>query len=105
MNTQPNYIDRLAIAIHRTVEPNGSSEEDLSLYRLYALLLLTKGGATTDEDVHNAWSVWACGADPQHRSLVPFNQLPPAVQDLDTPYTAAIHAVSRIEADPAMETA
>lgn len=71
--------------------------EDISLYRLYALLVLVKEDSVTrvtDEDVHNAWAVWACENDPEHRSLIPFDELPARVQALDAPYTAAIHAAA-----------
>lgn len=63
---------------------------DQVLTRLYALLVLVKGEETTLKDVHDAWSVWRDVTHPTHPSLVPFDQLPPEVQALDTPYRDAI---------------
>ena len=65
------------------------------LYRLYAVLALTKGEAVTRRDVHDAWSAWTASFHPSHRSLKPFEELTPEVQELDQPYVDAIHAVAR----------
>ncbi len=92
-NTTINYIDRIAIEI--SMAAGESVGLDPPLYRLYAVLLLAKGEKVTDEDVHNAWSAWAAEYDPNHRSLVPFDTLPQFVQEMDGPYTAAIHQVAR----------
>lgn len=67
------------------------------LLRLYTLLALVKGSDTTLEDVHDAWAIWQQTTDATHRSLVPFDQLTQEVQELDRPYTEAIHrAVARL---------
>lgn len=95
MAVHTSYIDDIALAIHKEVEPLVAPEEDLPLYRLYAVLLLAKGEAVTDEDVHNAYSAWASEHQPDLRSLVPFGGLPEFVQQMDRPYTAAICAVAR----------
>ena len=92
--TEPSYIDRIAIAIHQEAEPDSDPTEDLALYRLYAVLLLAKGESVTDEDVHDAWAAWASEHQPGHRSLVLFRMLPYHIQEMDRPYTLAIHAVS-----------
>lgn len=60
------------------------------LARLYALLALVKGGETTLEDVHDAWSLWANIERPEHASLVPFDDLDPDLQQLNEPYRDAI---------------
>mgnify|MGYP001613509231 CR=1 FL=1 len=61
------------------------------LIPLYALLTITRGPATTLEDVHDAWSIWCNAPDPKHRSLKPFSELAPDVQELDRKYMEAIH--------------
>lgn len=94
-----NYIDELARYIYSAAEPNSPPDgwiEDAALYRLYAVLLLTKGTDVTNEDVHNAWSAWACESDALHPSLIPFDELKPRTQTLDEPYTNAIRRVAAI---------
>ncbi len=84
-----NYIDdltgRLAITLN---------DCDDDLLRLYALLALVRGKAVTNQDVHDAWSVWTAARRPDHQSLVPFHQLAAEVQELDSKYRDAIRAVS-----------
>lgn len=59
----------------------------------YTLLGLTKGVNVTLEDVHDAWSSWRAFSDrPDHKSLVPFDELSPEVQDMDKPFQDAIIA-------------
>jgi hypothetical protein len=65
---------------------------DPELARLYALLVLVKGEATTLRDVHDAGSVWR---DRTRPSLIPFEQLSRVVQLLDRPYATAIHKAGR----------
>lgn len=67
---------------------------DNDLLGLYALLALTRGEHTTLEDVHDAWGVWRNVTKPDHKSLVPFNQLTPEVQEYDRKYQLAIHDVA-----------
>lgn len=95
MTKHTSYIEEIAIAIHGAAEPLVEPTEDLPLYCIYAVLLLAKGAAVTDEDVHNAYAAWASEHLPNLRSLVPFGALPEYVQQLDRPYTAAIHTVAR----------
>lgn len=64
---------------------------EMDLIDLYVLLALTRGTETTLEDVHDAWSVWRNTGSPHHRSLVPFDDLTPEVQELDRKYMEAIH--------------
>lgn len=73
---------------------------DFELLVLYALLALTRGTDTTLEDVHDAWSLWRMTARPDHRSLVPFAELSPEVQELDRPYMEATHRVAGELAGP-----
>lgn len=89
-----NYLDLLAAEIQRTAEPDSRPpDEDLPLYRLYAVLLLAKGADVTDEDVHNAWAAWASDHDPEHHNIRPFKELSLRAQRKDDVYTDAIRAV------------
>ena len=93
-----NYIDALARNIFdrtlRDGEPKEMTPEDARLYRIYAVLALAKGRETTSRDVHDAWSAWRADTMPEHRSLIPFEDLAPNVQDYDDAYRDAIHAVA-----------
>ncbi len=90
-----NYIDAVARAIYRRTEGvDVIAADEMALYRLYAVLCLVAGEGTTNEHVHDAWSAWRAATTPDHRSLVPFDQLTPAVQDLDAEYRDAIRAVA-----------
>jgi hypothetical protein len=83
------YIDEVTTAL--AVELPG---QDPALLRLYALLAFAKGRDTTLEDVHDAWALWRHATRPEHRSMIPFTDLDPAVQELDRPYMEAIHRVA-----------
>jgi len=87
------YIDEIACQIMR--EAGHADLDWLDLFRIYAVLALAKGEATTAEDVHDAWSAFMMPRAPSHVSLVPFDQLRPETQALDEPYVQAIHAVAR----------
>lgn len=76
-------------------KPPGNDE---ALFLGYAVLLRAKGLACTAADVHDTWSAWQFGRDPNHRSLIPFDELAPAVQKDDQPYVDAIHAAARVRA-------
>ena len=100
------YLDDDAGQILKEAHPNHGSIDanELLLWRIYALLMRAKGEAVTREDVHDAWSVWAAHVQGEHRSMIPFEELDPAVQELDERYVQAIHAVARdrmpVEAQP-----
>ncbi len=87
-----NYIDRLAASIAKECgdEWEDITRNDQRLYRLYAVLGQAKGPSVTREDVHNAWSAWQSDTGPNHRSIIPFDELAPDVQALDQPYVDAI---------------
>lgn len=90
-----NYLDKIAAEIQRTADPQAAPpDDDLPLYRQYAVLLLAKGTAVTLEDVHNAWAAWASDHDPESRRLIPFKELSLSVQHKDQAYVDAIHAVT-----------
>jgi hypothetical protein len=91
-----SYVDEVAEAIRTHVASDRLPDADTkALFRLYAVLAFAKGEAVTLEDVHDAWSAWMSGRDPDHASLKPFDELSPDVQASDEPYLAAIHAVAR----------
>lgn len=91
-----NYIDETAREIYWINDPDEiPSDEDMALYRIYAVLAFAKGETTTDEDVHDAWAAWRAETKPDHHSLIPFEQLSSDVQRLDDPYVEAIHEVAR----------
>lgn len=98
------YVDELANEIQRHVPSRLLPEGDTKpLFRLYALLALTKGQSVSLEDVHNAWAVWMLDNDPEHRSLKPFDALDAETQSSDAPYVKAIQIVAaeRLETTPA----
>lgn len=64
------------------------------LLYLYALLLLVKGTETSNQDVHDAWALWRMLDDPTHRSIIPYEELAPEVQELDTPYAGGIRKLA-----------
>lgn len=92
-----NYLDKLAAEIQRTAEPDSNPpDEDLPLYRQYAVLLLAKGKEVTLEDVHNAWAAWASDHEPESRHIIPFKELSLGVQRKDQIYVDAIHEVAEL---------
>lgn len=90
-----NYLDKIAAEIQRIAHPDAvPPDDDLPLYRQYAVLLLAKGQDVTAEDVHNAWAAWASEHDPESRNLLPFKELSIRSQRKDEPYVEAIHKVA-----------
>lgn len=91
-----SYIDDVADAIRRQLTPDLLPQDDSApLFRLYAVLVMAKGEQATLEDVHDAWSAWMSGVNPQHPSLRPLTELSAEIQRADEPYLAAIHGVAR----------
>lgn len=96
-----SYLDDLATTIRGYVPAEALPTGDLdALFRLYAVLALAKGDATTTEDVHNAWAAWMQERNVDHRSLRPFSDLDSAKQAADKPYVDAIRAAARELAPP-----
>lgn len=89
-----SYLSDIATLIRGEVSPEIIPPDSDYLFHIYALLLLAKGTAVNEEDVHNAWCVWMESKDPNHESLVPFSQLDQKTKNMDTPFVAAIHRVS-----------
>lgn len=90
-NTATLYLDALASEIRERADPLAEPPyNDIRLYRLYALLCRVKGTATTAEDVHDAWALWAAEYRPHSPWIVPFADLPPGMQAQDEPFVRAI---------------
>jgi hypothetical protein len=89
------YLDELAAKIEQEVPaellPAGNTG---LLFRLYAVLLLAKGGEVTAQDVHNAWAAWMQERSPHHRSIKPFGKLDARTQESDEPFAQAIRSVA-----------
>lgn len=64
------------------------------LVDLYVLLAFVKGSDVTLEDVHDAWSVWKNRIRPDHRSLIPFDELTVEIQNLDQRYADSISSIA-----------
>ena len=91
-----SYIDDLADAIRAGVAPDLIPDGNVDqLFRIYAVLALSKGDRVAIEDVHDAWSAWMAGQDPAHPSLRPLNELPSGMRESDRPFLEAIRAVAR----------
>lgn len=91
-----SYLDKIAAELRQTTDPDAAlSNEDLSLYRIYAVLLLAKGQDVVAEDVHNAWAAWACEHEPESQNLLPFKELSLRVQRKDQLYVDAIHQIAK----------
>jgi hypothetical protein len=91
-----NYLEVIAEAVHEAAKgTNVIPEEERDLYLCHALLAVTVGEGVTRRMVHDAWSVWASLNDPDHPSLVPFDELPPSIQDEDDLFVAAIKSVAQ----------
>lgn len=93
------YIDRVACALYALVweegDPRTMPSNDALCFRIYGVLALSKGEATTLEDVHHAWAAWCVNDRPYHVDLIPFAELTKEQQERDRKYMDAIHEVSR----------
>ncbi|MDO8308935.1 MAG: hypothetical protein Q7V58_11330 [Actinomycetota bacterium] len=91
MGIEDNYIDVIARAIRAGVSTSDLPDGDTDgLFRLYALLALTKGHAVNSQNVHDAWCVWMVDLQPSHDSLIPYDELPADVRIQDDRYAQAI---------------
>jgi hypothetical protein len=97
-----SYVDRVFQHLEHELIAGGYDLGDIAaditanpeLYRMYALLAMTTGTATTSEQVHDAGSLWRYPTMPEHRSIVPFDQLSPMVQGYDDAFRDAIRKVA-----------
>lgn len=91
-----NYIDRDAKLIRECL-PNGTDvpADSDQLFRLYALLMRSKGTETLATDVHDAWSAWMIDVDPEHESIRPFDELDAETKSEDSPFLVAIRRAAQ----------
>lgn len=83
---------------HATSLPEGDVGR---LLAIYAALLLAKGSAVSDADVHNGWAAWMSFEDSNHPALLPFSELDADTASGDRPFAEAIRAVAtRLGVDP-----
>ena len=87
-----NYIEKIKEELQKEYK---FPKEYIGLLDFYALLVLIKGKECTNEDVHDAWSIWQNKTMPEHKSLIPFKELSKEVQDLDTKYRDIIIKVTK----------
>jgi hypothetical protein len=95
-----SYLDTDAELI-RSCLPDGTAVPENSdvLFVLYAVLMRAKGEGTQASDVHDAWSAWMSGSEPEHESIRPYDELSPSVQDEDAPFLTAIRSAARARAE------
>ena len=88
-----NYIQEVRRVLSEKIDV------DSDLLSLYALLVFTRGAHVTWEDVHDAWSIWKDRTNPEHKSIVPFDELSDEVKKMDQEYANAIK-MTAIEVNP-----
>ncbi|MDD3537495.1 MAG: hypothetical protein PHH65_04480 [Eubacteriales bacterium] len=72
--------------------PDDRADELLSLY---AVLARAKGTDVTESDIHDAWSVWMASHNPEHESLVAFEELTPEVREQDGIFANAVRQTAQ----------
>jgi len=87
-----NYIQEVYDLLEEELKMRGTGYE--GLLETYGLLVLIVGEKCTNEHIHDAWSIWQNKTMPDHRSLIPFDELTKEVQDLDIPYRDAVIKVA-----------
>jgi hypothetical protein len=89
------FIDDVASDIRSRLSDDQIPSDSDELFRLYAVLSLSRGITVTDADVHAGWVAWASTRERDHPSLVPYAELPSDAQMIDRPHRDAIRAVAR----------
>lgn len=93
-----NYLAVDAARIRAELPEDSSVPDDAEdLFLIYAVLLRAKGVEVQAEDVHDAWSAWMLGIDPDHESIVPFADLDEATRAEDGPFLLAIRRAATSE--------
>ena len=95
-----NYIQKIQNALDEELK---MGETYVGLLETYGLLVLTVGVNCTQENIHDAWSIWQNKTQPEHRSLIPFNELTKEVQELDEEYRLAVVKVALSSLDKLTE--
>lgn len=91
-----SYIADIAAEIEAAIPPESLPSGDTDdLFLIYAVLALAKGVDVEARDIHDAWAAWMSTREPQHESIVPYDDLPPDVRREDDPYLAAVRSVAR----------
>ncbi len=88
-----NYIQKIEKALDDILKMRFT--DYVGLLEVYTLLVFTVGVDCTNEHIHNAWSIWQSKTEPNHKALIPFNELTEEVQDLDSKYRDAVIKVSK----------
>lgn len=88
-----NYIQAIQKELEKELEMENTPYE--GLLEVYSLLVLVVGENCTNENIHDAWSVWQNKTRPNHHSLILFDQLAKDVQDLDEKYKQAVIKVAK----------
>lgn len=95
-----NYLERDAALIRASLAEGTSVPDDADqLFLVYAVLMRAKGADIQAEDVHDAWSAWMTTIDPEHESVVPFDQLDDATRAEDRPFLQAIRRAATRRVD------
>jgi len=83
-----NYIEEIKKELNKILKMDFERSDEL--LDLYTLLVFTVGKQCTNEDIHDAWSIWQSKTDPSHNSLIPFGMLEEKIQGLDSKYRDAV---------------
>ena len=89
-----NYAQNVEDLMEKELYMRGTPYE--GLLPMYSLLVFVVGEDCTNENIHDAWSLWQKVTQPNHRSLKPFEELTKEVQDLDEPYRQAVIKVAKL---------
>lgn len=85
------YLDKIADVICSHIPkdrlPEGDNKE---LFLMYAVLARAKGESVTSSDVHDAWAAWIEKTNPDHASLVEYENLSEEIKLEDAVFAEAI---------------
>lgn len=90
------YLDNITERIRSHIPPDRMPDDNADeLLHLYAVLARAKGTDVTESDIHDAWSAWMSSRDPEHESLVTFEELTPEVREQDTIFANAVRQAAQ----------